>query len=129
MGEESPLSLVLWATDIPALATFLQRVGGMRLEGLHPGFATLVSGPSRIVLHADDEADRRHPWYQALRREGVARGIGSELRLRVTDVDAAYREALRLGGLGIVAPTPLDDSVECQVMGPDGYLFSLWAHA
>lgn len=125
MGDVE-LGLTLWATDIPALADFLEQAGECQPLGRHPGFATLAAGASRIVLHADDEADRRHPWFQALRKEGVARGIGAELRLRVSNVERAYREALRLGGLSIIPPSEIDGARECQVMGPDGYLFSFW---
>lgn len=125
MGEAA-LGLTLWATDIPALADFLERAGGCTPLGRHPGFATLAAGASQIVLHADDEADRRHPWFQALRKEGVARGIGAELRLRVVDVDRAHSEALRLGALSIIPPSQFEGGRECQVMGPDGYLFSFW---
>lgn len=126
MGVGPGLGLVLWATDIPALAGFLQQAAGLSLEGLHPGFATLRAGSARIILHADDEAARTHPWYQALRREGVARGIGAEIRFQVADVHAAFREAQRLGALAIFAPAEIDGALECQVMGPDSYLFSFW---
>lgn len=125
MADESALGIVFWTHDITALATFLQRVGGLSLAAQHPGFAELRTGDARVMLHAD-EAWRGHPWYAALAKEGVARGIGAEIRLRVADVAKAYRTALELGGLPITEPYDAGESVECQVMGPDGYLFALW---
>jgi hypothetical protein len=125
MSEDGELSLILWTTDIAGLAQFLQSVAGLTVEALHPGYASLRVDGSRVVLHAD-EAYRGHPWYDALRREGVARGIGAELRFRVADVEAGYAAALRTGGLAIQAPYAQDGVCECQVMGPDGYVLSLW---
>jgi len=91
----------------------------------HPGFAELDLNGAAILLR-DDESYRGHPWYDALRREGLARGVGTELRMRVEDLDASYARAARLGGVGVQAPADVDGSRECQVMGPDGYLLSLW---
>jgi catechol 2,3-dioxygenase-like lactoylglutathione lyase family enzyme len=125
MTDESHLGLVLWTTDILALSHFLETVAGMTVEARHPGFASLRLGGTVVGLHAD-EAYRGHPWYEAIAREGVARGIGAEIRVRVADVEAAYRAALNLGGLAIEAPCDIDDLRECQVMGPDGYVLSLW---
>ncbi len=123
--SDSGFGLVLWATDVFALADFLERVAGATVSGRHPGFAELSAGPVPIMIHAD-EAYRGHPWFNAVTREGVARGIGAEMRFAVADVDAAYREALKLGGQGIAAPYEIDGGSECTVMGPDGYLLSLY---
>jgi catechol 2,3-dioxygenase-like lactoylglutathione lyase family enzyme len=125
MTQESPLGLVLWTTDIQALSRFLSVVGGFTVEGQHPGFAVLRAEGATIQLHAD-ETFRGHPWHEALAREGVARGIGAELRLRVADVEQSYSAALRLGGLAIEAPCDVDGTRECQVMGPDGFLVTVW---
>ena len=125
MENQSGLGLVLWTTDIAGLADFLVAVGGMELLSRHPGFAELRAGPSRVMLH-DDDAGRGHPWYRALAREGVARGIGAELRLQVPDVEAAFARALRLGALSIAPPSAAEGTRECQVMGPDGYVVGLW---
>ncbi len=122
------LGLILWATDIPGFAAFLADVCEMTVLQRHPGYALLDAGGASIVLH-DDESYRGHPWYDALRREGLARGIGTELRFRVTDVQASYTRALRLGAVAVQAPALVDGSQECQVMGPDGYLLSLWQPA
>ncbi|MCS7295034.1 MAG: VOC family protein [Chloroflexota bacterium] len=119
-------AIVLWSTDVSALARFLCEVTGARALEAYPGFAALEVGGTRIELH-DDEAYRGHPWYDALRREGAARGIGTELRAEVEDVEAAYRRALALGGTSVQPPYPGDGYVEAVVMGPDGYLLSLWA--
>jgi catechol 2,3-dioxygenase-like lactoylglutathione lyase family enzyme len=128
MTTEGDLGLVLWTTDIEALTRFLEGGAGLKVTARHPGYAELRANGSRIVLHAD-EALRGHPWYDALRREGVARGIGAEIRLRVADVDRAYGAALALGGLSILPPSEIDGDVECQVMGPDGFLVTLWEAA
>ncbi len=125
MPGSSGLGLVLWSTDIPALSQFLEKAGGAVIEERHPGYAALLIGDSRVILHAD-EAFRGHPWFDALRREGVARGIGAEIRLTVPDVEAAYQAALRLGGLAIEAPCEVDGMEECQVMGPDGFIIGFW---
>ncbi len=125
MDDASAFGLVLWTTDIPALAGFLQQAAGMTVVELHPGYASLRAGATSIALHAD-ESYRGHPWYDALHREGAARGIGAELRVQVADVAAAYATALRLGGLAVQPPYDDDGVRECQVMGPDGYLISLW---
>ena len=90
--------------------------------------AVLQAKGARIALHSD-EAYKGHPWYNALVREGVARGIGAELRIRVRDVDAGYSRALNLGALAIEYPNDLDGTRECQVMGPDGFLLALWQPA
>jgi|GEM_PF-1102704 len=125
MSHDDALGLILWTTDIQGLARFLESAAGLAVEALHPGYALLRLDGASIVLHAD-EAYRGHPWYDALRREGVARGIGAELRFRVSDVRASYAEASRRGGLPIQAPYDQDGIRECQVMGPDGYVLSLW---
>lgn len=125
MADEEAFGLVLWTTDIAGLADFLVAVAGLELMARHPGFAELRAGSSRLVLH-DDEADRGHPWYRALSREGVARGIGTELRFRVADVEAAFAAALRVGALSIATPAPGEGTYECTVMGPDGYVVGLW---
>jgi catechol 2,3-dioxygenase-like lactoylglutathione lyase family enzyme len=125
MTNDGIFGVVLWTTDIPALADFLVDVAGMELEQRIPGYASLLAGGVRISLHAD-ETFRGHPWYDALTREGVARGIGAELRVRVDDVHNAYTLALRRGALAIEAPCDIDGTRECQVMGPDGYLVTLW---
>lgn len=118
-------SVTLWATDVFVLADFLQRVAGCAVEQRHPGFALLRAGATPIQVH-DDESYRGHPWYEALAREGVARGIGTELRLRVESCEGAYREALKLGAQSIAAPYEYEGTLECQVLGPDGYVLSLW---
>lgn len=128
MADGSGLGLSLWTTNIVALARFLEVVAGMTVEQQHPGYASLRIAGAQIVLH-DEAGYRGHPWYNALRNEGVARGIGAEIRLEVTDVDGAYSRALQLGGLAIEAPSDVDDTRECQVMGPDGYLLTLWRWA
>ena len=125
MSEDAGLGLILWTTDIAGLAEFLRSVAGLTVEELHPGYASLRLDGAQVVLHAD-EAYRGHPWYDALRREGVARGIGAELRFRVGDVESGYGAALRKGGLAIQAPYDQDGVRECQIMGPDGYVLSLW---
>ena len=126
MTYQPEVGLVLWTTDIPALATFLEKVGGLVVEERHPGFAELSAFNSRIVLH-HDEAGRGHPWYDALTKEGAARGIGAELRLLVQDVDAAFAMALKLGGRSLQPPADVGGVRECQVMGPNGYLLTPWA--
>jgi len=123
--SSSGFGLVLWATDVFALAEFLERVTGARVEQRHPGFAQLNVEAVSIVIHAD-EAYRGHPWFNAVTREGVARGIGTEMRFAVADVNQAYREALKLGAQSIALPYDADGGSECTVMGPDGYLFSLY---
>jgi catechol 2,3-dioxygenase-like lactoylglutathione lyase family enzyme len=123
--DESAFSVTLWATDVFALAGFLEDVAGATVEERHPGFALLRAGPATLMVHAD-EAYRGHPWYEALAREGVARGIGAELRFRVADVSAAFSRAVGGGALSIAPPFETEGARECIVMGPDNYLFSLW---
>lgn len=125
MAQDGRFGVVLWTTDIPALADFLVDVAGMELEQRIPGYAALEAGGAKVYLHSD-EAYRGHPWYDALAREGVARGIGAEIQVRVADVDDSYARALRRGALAIEAPCDVDAVRECQVMGPDGYLLTLW---
>jgi catechol 2,3-dioxygenase-like lactoylglutathione lyase family enzyme len=125
--EQPPfVGLVLWTTDIPALSRFLTQVCGLEVVEEFPGFARLHAWNAVVELHSDDDADRRHPWYQALARDGVARGIGAEVRIRVEDVDASVRAAQELGGLVIRHPSPLAEPYLATVMGPDGYLISVW---
>jgi hypothetical protein len=124
--EDDILGLTLWSTDVLALATFLERTAALQIEERHPGFATLRAGAALIAIHAD-ESYRGHPWYDALRREGAARGIGAEVRFRVQDPALSYREALRLGAVAIQPPSDVDGVEESIVMGPDGFLFTYWA--
>jgi len=126
--DETPIvSLALWTTDIPALAGFLSGVAGLSLIEDYPGYARLQAWNAEIELHGDDDADRRHPWYQALARDGAARGIGAEIRIQVDDVDAAFATALRGGALSIRPPTVTGEMSLATVMGPDGYFFTLWS--
>jgi hypothetical protein len=125
--EQRPfVGLVLWATDVPALARFLSQVAGLEAVEEYPGYAKLHAWNAVVELHGDDAADRRHPWYRALAKEGVARGIGAELRIRVEAVDQAYARALEIGALGLQAPATVDGAHQATVMGPDGYCFTLW---
>jgi hypothetical protein len=128
MGDASELGVVLWATDVPALARFLSEVAVLGIEEQHPGLAVLSAGAVRLEIHAD-ESYRGHPWYDALRKEGAARGIGAELRFRVTDLQGSYRRALALGGIAVYPPYDAGNQQECQVLCPDGFLISLWQPA
>jgi hypothetical protein len=120
------LELVLWASDVPALASFLGRVAGCRIAEQHPGYARLEIDHVVITLHAD-EAYQGHPWFDALKREGLARGIGAELRLETDDVDYSYRTALAAGATVVYPPHDQEGARECQLLAPDGYLISLWS--
>ncbi|MGI8424638.1 MAG: VOC family protein [Chloroflexota bacterium] len=128
MGEDSAFELVLWSTDVSRLAAFLQAVAGVDVLEHHPGYAVLAVGGARVLIHAD-ESYRGHPWHDALHREGAARGIGAELRLRVSDVATRWARALRMGGLAVQPPYDDAGVRECQVMGPDGFLLCLWEPA
>lgn len=128
MAEQASFGVILWTTDIGGLAHFLASVAGAEIEAQHPGFAVLHAGPARIELHAD-EIYRGHPWYTALTREGAARGVGTELRFRVRDVQDSYARALRAGATAITPPYVDRGQIECQVLGPDGFLVCLWAQA
>jgi len=123
--DEADFGVTLWATDVFAMADFLAHVAGLRVEERHPGYASLRAGEARITVH-DDESYRGHPWYEALHREGVARGIGTELRFRVESVSEAFSTALRIGAQSIAPPFEYEGTLECQVLGPDGYVLSLW---
>ncbi len=125
MTPSPSFGVTLWATDVFALADFLAAVTGATVEERHPGFAALSRGSATIQIH-DDESFRGHPWYDALRREGVARGIGAELRFDVDSTDAAYSEAIRRGAIAIAPPYDYEGRRECLVMGPDGYVVGLW---
>jgi catechol 2,3-dioxygenase-like lactoylglutathione lyase family enzyme len=128
MSRDPEFTVVLWTTDVSALADFMADIAGLAVEQSMPGFARLLAGAAAVELHSD-EVYRGHPWHTALVREGVARGIGAELRFRVDDVEATYALALRRGALAIEAPTEVDQTIECQVMGPDGFLLTLWEPA
>jgi hypothetical protein len=123
--DEAEFGVTLWASDVFGLADFLARVAGAAVEERHPGYASLRAGSARIGLH-DDESYRGHPWYDAIRREGVARGIGVELRFQVPSVSESFSTALKLGGQSIAPPFEYEGTLECQVLGPDGYVLSLW---
>lgn len=125
MPQRAPFGVTLWATDVFALADFLSVVAGLPIEQRHPGFALLRAGDVAVQLH-DDESYRGHPWFDALGREGMARGIGAELRFQVASAETAYRTALNRGAQSIAAPYEYEGALECQVMGPDGYVLSLW---
>ncbi len=125
MNEQATFGITLWATDVFALADFLEGVTGSPMTDRHPGFAALDVGGITLQIH-DDESYRGHPWFDALGREGSARGMGAELRFAVADVMASYREALKRGGRAIAQPYEYEGTMECQVMGPDGYVLSLW---
>lgn len=125
MASDASFGVILWTTDIAGLAYFLSVVAAADIEEQHPGFAVLYAGSARIELHAD-ETYRGHPWYNALAREGAARGIGTELRFGVEDVQDAYARALRIGAQPITPPYAQGRVMECQVMGPDGFLVCLW---
>lgn len=125
MQQEPGFSVTLWSTDVFALADFLERVAQLKVHERHPGYAVLETDAARIMIHAD-EAYQGHPWYEALAREGVARGLGAELRFRVRDLAGAYAKARGMGALVIAPPYEMEGARECQLMGPDSYLISLW---
>ena len=120
------LGVALWTDDIGAFAAFLTEVAGATLRVRHPGFAALnAAGGGEILLHGD-ESRPGHPWHGALAGEGMARGIGAEVRLRVDGVDARHERALALGCVSIQPPHADEGARACQIMGPDGYFFTLW---
>jgi hypothetical protein len=123
--ETTQFGLALWATDVFRMADFMVAVAGGIPEQRHPGFAVVRLGPVAVQIH-DDESYRGHPWFDALTREGLARGIGAEIRVQVADVQRAFSEALKRGAQSIAQPFEIEGTLEGQVMGPDGYLFSLW---
>jgi hypothetical protein len=123
--QEAQFGVTLWATDVFTTADFFARVAELVVEQRHPGFASLRAGEALVTLH-DDESYRGHPWYDAIRREGVARGIGAELRFRVSSVSESFSLALKLGAQSIAAPFEYEGTLECQILGPDGYVLSLW---
>ena len=129
VSAETGLGLVVWTTDIPALSNLLEQAAGLEVLQRHPGYAELQAGTGRIVLHADDDAFRGHPWFDALRRDGAARGIGAEIRLSVENVDDAYARAIKLGAQAVQQPSDVGDAYECVVMVTDGFLLSLWEPA
>lgn len=122
---QGALSIVLWATDLNGFATFLTDVAGATLETRHPGFAGLALQGAEIQLHSD-ESYEGHPWRQALANEGAARGIGAEVRIQVDAIDARHRKAVEMGYVSIQQPHDDGTGRTCQVMGPDGYFFTLW---
>lgn len=124
MTDGPRFGLTLWATDVFALADFLSAVTGASIVERHPGFASLQAGEVSLQIH-DDESYRGHPWFDALAREGVARGIGAELHFGVDDTHRSYREALNRGAQVIAPPYDFEGTIECQVMGPDGYVLHL----
>ena len=125
MVTNGRFGITLWSTDVYQLADFLIAVAGLVPQQRHPGFASLLAGDVVVTIH-DDESYRGHPWFEALSREGVARGIGAELRFQVESTAESYSAALRLGGQSIAPPFEFENTLECQVMGPDGYVLSLW---
>ena len=122
---QGALSIVLWATDLNGFAAFLTDVVGATPQTRHPGFASLSLDGAEIQLHSD-ESYPGHPWREALAKEGAARGIGAEVRIRVDAVDARHRRAVELGYVTIQHPYDDGAGRTCQVMGPDGYFFTLW---
>ena len=119
------LSIVLWATDLNGFTAFLTEVVGATLRARHPGFASLTVGDSEIQLHSD-ESYAGHPWREALANEGAARGIGAEVRVAVDGIDARHEGALAMGYVSIQRPHDDGTGRTCQIMGPDGYFFTLW---
>lgn len=122
---QGDLSIVLWATDLNGFAAFLTEVAGATLQTRHPGFASLTLEGAEIQLHSD-ESYPGHPWREALASEGAARGIGAEVRVRVNAIDARHRRAIEMGCVSIQPPHDDGTARSCQVMGPDGYFFTLW---
>ena len=122
---QGALSIVLWATDLNGFAAFLTDVVGATPQTRHPGFASLSLEGAEIQLHSD-ESYPGHPWREALAKEGAARGIGAEVRIRVDTVDERHRRAVELGYATIQRPYDDGTGRTCQVMGPDGYFFTLW---
>lgn len=126
--SNASFGIVLWSTDVPGLAEFLSAVSSTPIAEQHPGYARLANTGLHVEIHGD-EVYRGHPWHDALKREGAARGIGAEVRIGVRDAQEAYRLAVRMGATAMYAPYADQGIVECQVLGPDGYLVSLWSPA
>ena len=63
---------------------------------------------------------------EALANEGAARGIGTEVRVRVGAVDERHQRAVAMGYVSIQRPHDDGTGRTCQIMGPDGYFFTLW---
>lgn len=124
----SQFGIVLWTTDITALASFFVNAAGAQLVAQHPGFARVQLGDISIGLQAD-EAAPGHPWFDALVSEGITRGLGVEMRLPSDDVVASHAMAEAAGAVTVLDPFDAGETRECQVMGPDGYLFTFWQPA
>ncbi|MBH77064.1 MAG: hypothetical protein CL897_02380 [Dehalococcoidia bacterium] len=122
---QGALSIVLWATDLHDFATFLTTVVGAKLHTRHPGFVSLTVEGAEIQLHSD-ESFPGHPWREAISSEGSARGIGTEVRIRVDTIEKRHKKAIELGYVSIQQPHEESTGRTCQIMGPDGYFFTLW---
>ena len=115
-------SVNLLVRDVEAAVHFQRQVLGAHVEYVDPDFAAVRFGDAHWCLHAD-HTYRDHPLHGSL-DEGLARGIGAELRLHGRDPDQAEAEARRLGYTVLAGAIDKPHGLrEAYIIDDDGYLW------
>ncbi|SPH24141.1 hypothetical protein DEA8626_03190 [Defluviimonas aquaemixtae] len=115
------MGLNLLVRDVRRLAAFLEGVFGMTAHRLSADFAIMDYHGELFQLHADGTY-HSHP-LPALLPEAGPRGAGLEIRLYVTDPDAAAERAAAFPDAVILQP-PMDKPHglrECYILCENGY--------
>jgi catechol 2,3-dioxygenase-like lactoylglutathione lyase family enzyme len=106
----------LYVRDFEAAIAFFRDRLGVPLQPDGTGWAEAALGGTRFALHA---------WHEGAPEPGSG---GVRISFRVDDVDAA---AARLRAAGVeVGPVQREEyGAHCDVIGPEGYVVSLFAPA
>lgn len=106
----------LYVRDLEAALEFFRDRLGIPLERDDASWAEAALGGTRFALHA---------WHEGAPEPGSG---GVRISFRVDDVDAAAAR-LRASGVSVAAVQREEYGSHCDVIGPEGYVVSLFAPA
>ena len=116
------ISINLLVYDLKRAVEFQTEVLGAMVVYSDPDFAAMKGFGAEWMLHADHTYSN-HPLRGSL-NDGLARGVGIELRLHGCDPDAAQERARALGEIILAEATDKPHGLrEAYLIDPDGYIW------
>jgi catechol 2,3-dioxygenase-like lactoylglutathione lyase family enzyme len=106
----------LYVRDLEAAIAFFRDRLGIPLEQYDASWAEAALGETRFALHA---------WHEGAPEPGSG---GARINFRVEDVDA-WAARLREAGVEVGPIERAEYGAHCDVVGPEGYVVSLFAPA
>lgn len=116
------LGINILVSDVPRCVDFLTQLFEIKAHQASADFAIMMYQSQIFQLHSDATYSA-HPLLP-LMPENPPCGLGIELRLYDSGLDAAAVRAEPLGAIILQAPSDKPHGLrECTILGPDGYLW------